>query len=172
MDLTSRATGRCTWRRFAPHVIAVVLSGHLPPKVLNSRMTTSFWLAAAAYLVPTFPLGYLWHLKAFRSDYERLAVYREPVIIPLGLASMVVQAGLYAWAYPRLFSTAHDAWLQSAVFFGAFFGALAWSLAVLPAAAKNRMASVGTFLRLETAFTVVQYAVISPLIALAWRAPA
>jgi hypothetical protein len=135
-------------------------------------MSASFWWAVAAYLLPTFPLGYFWHLKTFRAQYDRLAIYREQVLVPLGLGSMIVQALLYAWVYPKLFDTSREAWLQGAVGFGAFFGLLAWSLAVLPVAAKNRMTSVGNFLRLETAFTVVHYVIVSPLIALAWRAPA
>jgi hypothetical protein len=135
-------------------------------------MSASFWLAAAAYLLPTFPLGYFWHLKIFRERYERLEMYRSDVIIPFGLATMVIQALLYAWLYPRLFDTSRDALASSALCFGAVFGTLAWSLAVLPVAAKYRMSSVAGFLKLETAFTVVHYAIVSPLIALAWRAPA
>jgi hypothetical protein len=133
-------------------------------------MNSSYWLAAAAYLLPTFPLGYFWHLKFFHKDYERLEMYRADVIIPFGLSSMIIQALLYAWIYPQLFDTASDAWLMSALKFGVTFGALAWSLAVVPVAAKYRMTSVLGFLKLETAFTVVHYAVVSPLIALAWRA--
>jgi hypothetical protein len=133
-------------------------------------MNSSYWLAAAAYLLPTFPLGYFWHLKFFHKDYERLEMYRADVIIPFGLSSMIIQALLYAWIYPQLFDTASDAWLMSALKFGVTFGALAWSLAVVPVAAKYRMTSVVGFLKLETAFTVVHYAVVSPLIALAWRA--
>lgn len=133
-------------------------------------MDTRFWLAVAAYLVPTFPLGYVWHLVAFRDRYQRLAIYRDDVIIPLGLGSMLVQAFLFAWIYPRVFDTARDAWLTSALAFGAVFGTLAWSFTTLPVAAKNRMASVPRFIALETAFTVVQFGVVSPFIALAWRA--
>lgn len=132
-------------------------------------MSNAFWFAALAYLLPTFPLGYFWHLKTFKAQYDRLEAYREPVLVPLGLSTMIIQAGLYAWVYPKLFDTAHDAWLSSAVQFGAFFGLLAWSLSVLPVAAKYRMTSVSRFVVLETAFNVLQYLVVSPLIALAWR---
>lgn len=135
-------------------------------------MSPSFWLAAAAYLLPTFPLGYFWHLRTFADKYRALEVYRERPLIPFGLASMILQAGIYAWLYPHLFSTAHDAWVGGAVRFGLVFGVMAWSLAVLPVAAKNRMTNVGAFLRLETGFTLVHYTLVSPLIALAWRAPA
>lgn len=133
-------------------------------------MKRSFWLAALAYLVPTFPLGYFWHLQLFADRYRELSMFRDDVIIPLGLSSMMVQALLYAWAYPRLFGTLH--WRSGALRFGLVFGLLAWSLAVLPVAAKYRMSSVSGFLALETAFTVVQYLVVAPLIAWASSAAA
>ncbi len=126
-------------------------------------MNRSYWMAALAYLVPTFPLGYFWHLSIFADRYRALEMYRDDVIIPLGLASMVLQALLYAWAYPRLFGDLD--WRSGALRFGLVFGVLAWSLAVLPVAAKYRMASVSGFLWLETAFTALQYAIVSPLIA-------
>jgi hypothetical protein len=46
---------------------------------------------------------------------------------------------------------------------------LAWSFVVLPVAAKYRMTSVQDFIVLETCFTALQFAVVSPLIALAHR---
>jgi hypothetical protein len=129
------------------------------------------WWAVAAYLLPTFPLGYTWHLATFKAAYDRLDLYRSDVVIPLGVASMAVQALLFAWIYPRLFDTGRDAWLRSATRFAAIFGVLAWSFTTLPVAAKYRMTSVADFLALETAFTLLQFAVVSPLIALAYRAP-
>lgn len=131
-------------------------------------MKKSFWLAVLAYLLPTFPLGYFWHLVTFAEQYRRLAMFREDVIIPLGLLTMIIQAVLFAWAYPRLFAASRGQWLRGALQFGGFFGVLAWSFAVLPVAAKYRMSSVPDFLLLETAFTVLQFAIVSPLVALAY----
>jgi hypothetical protein len=132
-------------------------------------MKKSFWLAALAYLVPTFPLGYFWHLVTFQEAYERLALYRAEVIIPLGLASMAVQAVFFAWSYPRLFSTRREDWLGSAMRFFVAFGTLAWSFTTLPVAAKYQMTSVVDFLKLETGFTVLQFAIVAPLIAWVYR---
>lgn len=132
-------------------------------------MNRNFWLAFAAYVLPTFPLGFFWHLSTFAENYRQLAVYREDVIIPLGLSSMVIQGLIFAWIYPRLFSTAKDQWLASALKFGLIFGTLAWSFLVLPVAAKYNMNSVTSFMMLETGFTILQYAVVSPLIALVYR---
>ena len=34
-------------------------------------------LAVLAYLVPTFALGFVWHLVLFQSYYDALGVYRR-----------------------------------------------------------------------------------------------
>jgi hypothetical protein len=135
-------------------------------------MRRSFWLAVLAYLVPTFPLGYFWHLVTFADQYHRLAMYRDEVIIPLGLASMIIQALFFAWVYPKLFASDRTPWVRGALTFGCSFGVVAWSFVVLPVAAKYRMSSVQDFLVLETAFTILQFAIVSPLIALAYRVQA
>lgn len=132
-------------------------------------MKKAFALAMLAYLLPTFPLGYTWHLVTFKDAYDRLDLLRAEVIIPFGLASMLLQAVFFAWAYPKLFSTRRADWPASAARFAGIFATLAWSFAVLPVAAKYQMSSVTEFLKLETAFTVLQFAIVSPLIALAYR---
>ena len=136
-----------------------------PTAIPSSR----FWLAAAAYLLPTFPLGYVWHLVLFREQYHALQLYRDDVIIPLGVASMAIQAILFAWIYPRVFSTRREAWVSGAGRFFGVFSVLAWSFTTLPVAAKYQMASIPMFLALETSFTLLHFAVVSPLIALAYR---
>jgi hypothetical protein len=130
-------------------------------------MNQAFFLAVVAYLLPTFPLGYTWHLVFFADQYHALHLYRDDVIIPMGLASMAIQAVLFAYAYPRLFGRLP--WSAGALRFGVVFGLLAWSFTTLPVAAKYQMASVIDFVWLETAFNVVQFAIVSPLIALAYR---
>ena len=132
-------------------------------------MSKKFWLAVAAYVLPTFPLGFFWHLSTFKAQYDALGLYRPDVIIPMGLASMLIQGFIFAYLYPKLFSTAHGDWLKSAFKFFLAFGVLAWSFLVLPVAAKYNMTSIAGFVSLETAFTLLQYAITSPLIALAWR---
>jgi hypothetical protein len=129
----------------------------------------AFWLGFLAYLLPTFPLGYFWHLSIFAASYDRLELFRPDVIIPLGLASMIIQGTIFSWAYPKLFASREGTWISGAIGFGAVFGLLAWSFAVLPVAAKYRMTSVADFMMLETAFTALQFIIVSPLMALAHR---
>jgi hypothetical protein len=129
-------------------------------------MKSRFLLGMLAYILPTFPLGYVWHLVLFQDRYAELAVYRNDLIFPFGLASMVIQSVVWAFIYSRLFAT--ESVLPGAAKFAALAAPLAWSFMVLAVAAKHRMASVAGFLLLETGFTALQYLVVSPLIALAF----
>jgi hypothetical protein len=130
-------------------------------------MNKAFFIAIAAYLLPSFPLGYAWHMTLFADNYHALNLFRNDVIIPMGLTSMLTQAVLFAWAYPRLFGGLP--WLTGALHFGVVFGLLAWSYNTLPIAAKYQMSSVSDFFWLETAFNLAQFVLVSPLIALAYR---
>ena len=132
-------------------------------------MSKSCRLVVLAYLVPTFPLGYLWHRVTFADRYKQLAMYREDAIISSGLVSMAVQAVQFARACPQLFASSSGHWLRGAVGFGVLLRALAWSLAALPLTATYRMSSVADFLVPETAFTFLQFLSVSLLVALAYR---
>ena len=131
--------------------------------------TRSFWLGVAAYLVPTFPIAYIWHLAVFAPAYEALGIYRPDPIIPFGFASMVIQAIIFSWAYPRLFPGRGSAIWQPGLTYALGLAVLSWSFTTLAVAAKNIMASVPTYLVLETGFTVLQFLIVGPLIALAHR---
>jgi hypothetical protein len=138
----------------------------------TGRDTTSmsgFWLGLAAYLLPTFPIAYVWHLVMFAPIYDALGIYRPDPIIPFGFASMVVQGIIFSWAYPRLFPARGGAILRPGLAYGFALAVLSWSFTTLAVAAKNIMSSVPTYLLLETGFTLLQFAIVGPLIALAHR---
>lgn len=135
-------------------------------------MKKPFLLALFGYLVPTFVTGFVWHLVAFHDVYLRLAIYRPEPVIPLGFSSMLVQGVLFAAAWPRLFDTALGAWRRSALMGGVAYGLLSWSFTTLAVAAKHPMASITEYVVIESAFTVVQFALAAPLMALAWRGTA
>lgn len=129
----------------------------------------SFWWGVAAYLLPSFPIAYVWHLVAFAPAYHGLAMYRDDMIVPFGLASMIIQAVAFSWVYPRVFPDWEGGVLRSGLLYGLGIGILSWSFTTLAVAAKNVMTSVPTYLMLETGFTLVQFAIVGPLIALAYR---
>jgi len=130
-------------------------------------MTLQFWLGFAAYLVPLFPLAYLWHLKTFKAAYDRLDLFRDQVIVPFGFLSMAMQAAFFSGVFPKLFTGTN--WVLNGLQFALIFFLLGWSFMVLPVAAKYKMNSVAGFMKLETAFLVIQFLVTGLLIAFVYR---
>lgn len=129
-------------------------------------MTWQFWWGFLAYLVPLFPLAFVWHQRIFKRTYERLELFRDDVIVPFGFISMAMQAVFFSWVFPKLFNSSN--WMLNGLQFAAAFGLLGWSFMVLPVAAKYRMASVKGFMVLETSFIALQFLVTGQLIALAY----
>jgi hypothetical protein len=125
-------------------------------------MTKRIAIGAFSYLIPTFALGFVWHLVAFKGYYEALSIYRKDVIIPFGFLSMSIQAVLFAWVYARVFAAWSDA-TSRAVGYAAFGAVLSWSFTTLAVAAKNVMSSVPDYLMIETGYTVVQWLMVGPL---------
>lgn len=134
----------------------------------RSGSARSFWLGVAAYMVPSFPIAFVWHLVVFAPVYDRLEIYRDEVIIPFGLLSMLIQGVAFSWVYPRAFPAGGPV-LRNGLLYGLGIATLSWSFTTLAVAAKNVMTSVPDYLLLETGFTVLQFVIVGPLIALAHR---
>ena len=128
-----------------------------------------FWLGVAAYIVPTFPIAFVWHLVLFEPNYRALQIYRADLIIPFGLAAMTIQSVVFSWVFPRVFAGSRDSVLKNGLLYGLGIGLLSWSFTTLAVAAKHPMASIPDYLVLETGFTVLQFLIVGPLIALAYR---
>ncbi len=139
------------------------------PDTALQASSRSFWLGMAAYLVPSFPIAFVWHLVVFDQQYQALHIYRADLIIPFGLASMLIQSAIFSWAFPRLFAGKHASTLKNGLLYGLGAGLLSWSFTTLAVAAKHPMTSISDYVVLETAFTVLQFVVVGPLTALAHR---
>jgi hypothetical protein len=139
------------------------------PSNENPSMRKRYSLAILAYLVPTFALGFVWHLILFKDYYESLAIYRNDIIIPLGFASMLVQSVLFAWIYARMFATAASPVTLLVLRYAILGALLSWSFTTLAVGAKNIMSSVPRFMVIETAFTILQWLMVAPLTVLAFR---
>lgn len=126
-----------------------------------------FVLSLLGYLVPTFILGFVWHLKLFHTDYRELDIYRPDVIIPFGFLSMLIQGLVFAFVYPRL--VADPGAISSGLVFATGAALVSWTFTTLAVAAKHRMTSVRRFVAIETAFTAAQFVLVGPLFALSSR---
>jgi hypothetical protein len=133
-------------------------------------MTKRYALAVLAYLVPTFALGFVWHLVLFRDYYAALAMYRHDVIIPFGFLSMLIQSLAFARIYDTAFSRRRGPLLSRGLYYGAFGAVLSWSFTTIAVAAKNVMSNVPDYLFIETLFTITQWIMVGPLTVLAFGA--
>ena len=84
---------------------------------------------------------------------------------------MLIQAIVFVWIYNPFVCAAR--WFCSrALAYGAVGAVLSWSFTTLAVAAKNVMASVPDYILIETAFTAVQWILVSMLTGLVstlWR---
>jgi hypothetical protein len=135
-------------------------------------MMMRFGLGVLAYVVPTFALGFVWHLILFKHYYETLAIYRSDIIVPFGFLAMLIQAAVFAWFYEKAFAQRSGTLLSRALVYAAVGAVLSWSFTTIAVAAKNVMTSIPDYLVIETAFTVVQWIIVGPLTAFAFAGAA
>jgi hypothetical protein len=109
-----------------------------------------FILGVLAYVVPTFALGFVWHLVIFESYYDALAIYRSDIIIPFGFLSILIQAVIFAWIYETSFARRAGGFWTRAVGYGAVGAVLSWTFTTLAVAAKNIMSSVPDYLNRDS----------------------
>ena len=128
-----------------------------------------FSLAVLAYVVPTFALGFIWHLVLFEDYYRALHIYRDDIIIPFGLLSMLIQGGVFAFVYAKAFGQSARSFGARELLYGVLGAGLSWSFTTLAVAAKNVMVSVPSYILIETGFTLVQWIMVAPLTVLAFR---
>ena len=84
----------------------------------------TFWVVLAAYLIPTFPIAFVWHLVLFEQKYHALRIYRDEPVIAFGLGSMIIQGAIFSWLFPRVFPRGSGAVLRDGLLYGLGAGLL------------------------------------------------
>ncbi len=115
------------------------------------------------YVVATFAIAFVWHLKLFAARYKALGIYRDDVLPQFGLSSMVIQGICFALVYQALFVPMAGGFVAKAAAYAVFGAAFSWSFTTLAVAAKSRMTSIRDYMAIETAFTVVQWVVVAAI---------
>ncbi|MBI4548687.1 MAG: DUF1761 domain-containing protein [Ignavibacteriae bacterium] len=126
-------------------------------------ITKKFWLAALGYIVITFIIAAFWHLVIFKDVYDQLGIFtRKEPIIPLGLASMILQGLVLSYLYP-LFRRGNSP-IKEGLKFGILMGIFMGSNAVLAEAGKQQVSSLSTWLLLEGVYYLLQFAIVGVVI--------
>jgi hypothetical protein len=119
-------------------------------------MNRKFILATLVYAIVTMIHGFTWHFNFFPEVYAQLGIYnREPPIIPLGFASMILQGVILAYLYPRFYRGGTPA--VEGVKFGLIMGLFLFSVSTLANAAKIQVSSMITWLSIQAAFHLIQF---------------
>lgn len=125
--------------------------------------TKKYWLAVLVYVFCTFLIAAPWHLVIFKSVYDELAIFtRKEPLIPLGLASMLIQGLVLSYLYP-LFAGENRS-ITTGLKFGLLIGLLMASIAVFAEAGKQEVTSLSTWLLLETTYYLFQFSLVGAVI--------
>lgn len=119
-------------------------------------MTKKFLLAAGGYIAISVALGISWHFVFFKDLYHGLGIYnRTEPIIPLGLASMIIQGVILAYLYPFFRSTGGP--IARGIKYSLMMGLFLFSVSTLANAAKIEVSSMWTWLWIQAAFHGIQF---------------
>ncbi len=122
-------------------------------------MTRTFLLATFVYAAITLVLGMTWHFILFKDLYDSLGIYnRQEPIIPLGFTSMLLQGLIIAYLYPSFNKGGHP--ISQGIKFALLMGLFMFSVSTLANAAKIHVASMSTWLMVQTAFHLIQFTVV------------
>ena len=108
-----------------------------------------------AYIIVTFPLAVVWHMKIFREKYMGWQYFGEDVKPVLGLASMIVQGVVLAYGYSIL-NVDHSA-LYTGVCYALIMGLFLWSVHVLANMGKSSKVRHFEFFAMETLYLLIQF---------------
>lgn len=118
-----------------------------------------YWSAVGASVLCTFLIAAPWHMMLFKPVYDELAIFtRQEPLIPLGLASMLMQGLVLSYLYPLFAQGRHS--VKTGATFGLLMGVLLASSAVFAEAGKQNVTSLPTWLTLETGYYLLQFAVV------------
>ncbi len=113
-------------------------------------------LGALAYILPSMPLGYFWHLTVFKKQYDNWQYFPADRSVPLAFIAMVIQGTILSVTYAIL--PVEHASIANIFIFASIMGIFFWSRVVVPSMAQHPTTRKPGFFFLETAYVIGQYA--------------
>ena len=121
----------------------------------------TFWKSFGVYTVLTMACAAGWHLGLFPGVYAAANMRREP-LIHLGMFSVLIQAAIVSWLYPRV--RGNGAPLAEGAKFGLLIGLLIGSYGVLAEAGKFDVGPLGQWLVYEGTYFLLQFTLVGAVL--------
>ena len=119
-------------------------------------------LGTLAYIIVTFPLAVLWHMKIFRTKYMAWGYFGDDVMPILGVSSMVVQGAVLSLGYSVL--NVVPASPFSGIYYSLVMGLFLWSAHVLATMGKSSKIRHFEFFAMESIYLAIQFLIYGVLI--------
>ena len=126
-------------------------------------------IAFVVYCAVVFLMAFVWNIALFRDSYSSLAgeFLREPPLFASGLAAIAIQAIAMVTAFGLLYPTSQMDPLQGMkIAFIVNIGTVTYGALVIPG--KFDIASVGSWISLETAYGLVVTVLVGLALAAVW----
>ncbi len=134
---------------------------------MERRGPTTIVLTVLAYMIVTFGVQGASHFAINVEHYAAISIMRSEPIIPMGLASMIIQGLLFAYLFP-IFNRGSNP-VRDALFFSWALGGFLASYIVLGEAGKYAIPSISSWIALELSVAAVQYTIFGLLLGLLHR---
>ena len=117
---------------------------------------TKFIAAVLSYFVITMAWAYPWHIVWFHDHYvEWGAITRDPPLIPLGIAAVVIQGVVIAYLYPYFYRGGQP--VVEGIKFSLIIGMMVYTVMGFATAAKFKIEPISQFLIYHTIFQFIQF---------------
>jgi len=134
---------------------------------MERRSPTTIVLTVLAYMVVTFGVQGASHFAINAEHYAAISIMRAEPIIPMGLASMIIQGLLFAYLFPIFNRDANS--IRNGLFFSWALGGFLASYIVLGEAGKYAVPSLSSWITVELGVAAVQYTIFGLLLGLLHR---
>ncbi|MGH7637649.1 MAG: hypothetical protein ACREOK_08350 [Gemmatimonadaceae bacterium] len=120
-----------------------------------SRRPAQIALTVVAYVITTFAVQGASHFAVNADHFAAIPIMRAEPILALGIASMLIQAFIFAWLYPVYANGASS--LRKSIGFSWLIGGFLASYIVFAEAGKYAIPSVPSWIAVEAGAAAVQF---------------
>lgn len=136
---------------------------------MQHRKPAAVVLTVVAYVLTTFAVQGTSHFAINADHFAAIPIMRAEPMVPLGIASMVIQGLILAWLYPVY--AAGTSSVRRGIAFSWMIGGFLASYIVLGEAGKYAIPSVPAWIAVEASAAFVQYTLFGVWLGLIHRVP-